>query len=154
MTARLIGGDDLNRRLEAIKKGRPMLREIQLNAVLEAKKLVPVKTGHLRRSIRPGGLGPSFAIVEAGTNYAAFVELGTRPHVIRPKTKGVLAWPASSSGRRLSGRPRTNAGAFVYAKRVNHPGTSPHPYLLPGAKAALERGGFRDIVIKQWNEAA
>jgi hypothetical protein len=155
MSGELRGQKALSRRLRAIQTARPLLQTIQLDAVAEAKRLVPRKTGHLGRSIVPGGIGPSFAIVSARTPYAAVVEFGSRPHVIRPKRAGgVLAWPASESGRRLSGRRRTNAGPMVIARKVNHPGTRPQPYLVPGAKAALSRGGFRRIIVKQWNEAA
>lgn len=154
MSGRLEGQDKLQRRLKAIKSGRPLLRAIQVAAVEEANALVPRKTGHLGRSIVPGSLTNTSALIHARANYAAYVELGTRAHVIRPRTKGVLAWPASASGRRLSGRARTNSGRLIIARRVNHPGTKPQPFLLPGAKAALLRGGFRNIVVKKWNEAA
>jgi hypothetical protein len=43
---------------------------------------------------------------------------------------------------------------MTFARKVNHPGTKPQPFLLPGAKAALARGGFRDIIVKEWNAAA
>jgi hypothetical protein len=153
MSGRLRGQKELSRRLRAIDSARPLLRTIQLDAVAEAKRLVPRKTGHLARSIVPGGLGNDFAIISARTPYAAVVELGSRPHVIRPRRASVLAWPAGSGDRRLSGRPRRGA-RMAFARKVNHPGTRPQPYLVPGAKAALLRGGFRRIVIKQWNEAA
>lgn len=154
MSATLRGDDELIRRLRAIGEPRPLLRRIQLEAVKEAKARVPRKTGHLGRSIVPGGLSDSFAIVEARTPYAAFVEFGTRSHTIRPRRAGALAWPANASGRRLSGRRRTNSGRLIFAKQVRHPGTTAQPYLVPGAKAALLRGGFRNVVIKRWNEAA
>jgi hypothetical protein len=144
----------LNRRLNAISKGTSILRSIQLQAVRQAKELVPRKTGYLARSIGPGSLTNSFAIVHANANYAAFVEFGTRRHVIRPRNKKVLSWPANQSGRRLSGRARSNAGPRVFARKVNHPGTKAQPFLVPGARKALEGAGFRDIVTKAWNDAA
>lgn len=144
----------LNRRLNAIGKGSDLLRSIQLQAVREAKGLVPRKTGYLARSIGPGSLTRTFAIVHASAGYAAFVELGTKPHVIRPRNRRVLSWPANASGRRLSGRARSNAGPRVFARKVNHPGTRAQPFLVPGAKKALEGAGFKNIVINQWNRAA
>lgn len=144
----------LNRRLKAISEGRDILRTVQLDAVAEAKKLVPRKTGNLGRTIGPGGLGNDFAIVHATAGYAAYVELGTKPHVIRPRNKRVLAW--STGGTRLSGRPTASArrsGKMAFARKVNHPGTKPHPYLVPAAKIALGRVGVRRI-IEQWNRAA
>ena len=154
MASRLEGQDELIRRLRALGEARPLLRQLQLMTVREAKQRVPRKTGHLGRSIVPGSISGNSAFVEARTPYAAHVEYGTRPHVIRPKRKGSLAWPANAAGRRLSGRARTNSGRLIFAKMVRHPGTKGQPYLVPGAKAALLRGGFRNIVVKSWNEAA
>jgi hypothetical protein len=152
--SRLEGVGKLNRRLNAIRDTRGLLRTIQLDTVAEAKKLVPRKTSHLGRSISPGSLGSDFAIVQATAGYAAYVELGTRPHVIRPRSKKVLAW--STGGKRLSGRPTRAArrsGAMAFARLVHHPGTKPQPYLVPGAKAALGRAGVKRI-IENWNRAA
>jgi hypothetical protein len=148
----LDGLPQLNRRLKAIGMTEGLLKSIQLQAVREAKELVPRKTGYLARSIGPGSLTRSFAIVHANAGYAAFVELGTRPHVIRPKRKRVLSWPAAGSAR-LSGRTR-NGGTRVFARRVNHPGTKAQPFLVPGARKALSGAGFKNIVTRQWNEAA
>jgi phage gpG-like protein len=152
--SKLEGLPDLNRRLDAISKatGRDLLREIQINAVAQAKHLVPRRTGNLGRSISPGSLSDTHAIVQATAGYAAYVELGTKPHVIRPKRRKVLAWAASPGGARLSGRARTGA-AMRFAKKVNHPGTKAQPYLLPGARFALEKLGIRRI-IEKWNRAA
>ncbi len=150
----LEGLDKLNRRLNAIGKGHSILGAIQFHAVAEAKALVPRKTGYLARSIGPGALTSTFAIVHASAGYAAYVEFGTRPHVIRPRKGRFLAWPANASGRRLSGRARTNAGPMVFARKVNHPGTKAQPFLVPGAKKALEGAGFRNIIVNQWNAAA
>lgn len=152
MSGKLVGADKLQRRLKAIESPRPLLQTIQLKAVAEAKALVPRKTGHTARTIRPGALTPKLAIVEAG-GAAAFLELGTRPHVIRPRSKSVLSWPANASGRRLSGRARTKSGRRIFAKVVHHPGTKPQPFLIPGAVAALRSVGIEPI-IKAWNEAA
>jgi hypothetical protein len=152
--SQLKGQKELNRRLEALQKPRPLLQTVQLRAVAEAKQLHAPnrKTGHTSRTIMPGQLGPTFAIVQA-SGAAVFLERGTRPHIIRPKTKGMLSWPASSAGRRLSGRPRTNAGPRIFARMVRHPGTKPYPFLLPGAVKAVKSVGIEPLV-KAWNEAA
>ncbi len=152
--SRLEGLPELNRRLNAISQGRDILRTVQIDAVAEAKRMVPRKTGNLGRTIGPGGLGNDFAIVHATAPYAAFVELGTKPHVIRPRSKRTLAW--STGGTRLSGRPTASArrsGAMRFARKVNHPGTKAKPYLVPAAKIALGRVGVRRI-IESWNRAA
>jgi hypothetical protein len=152
MTSRLIGADKLRRRLDAIENGRPILQTIQLRAVAEAKSLVPRKTGHTARTIAPGGIGDRYAIVQAA-GAAPFLEFGTRPHVIRPRKAGSLSWPADGSGRRLSGRARTNSGRRIFARVVHHPGTKAQPFLLPGAIAAVRSVGIKSVV-DAWNDAA
>lgn len=150
--SKLEGLPELNRRLNAITKNQDLLRDIQIHAVARAKTIVPRKTSALGRSIHPGASGPDFAIIEATAPYAAYVELGTRPHVIRPRNKRLLSW---TEGKRLSGRPRTGAaaGARFFARVVHHPGTKPQPYLVPAAKWALDKVGITKI-IERWNRAA
>ena len=152
MSITVTGTAALLKRLKAIDHGRPILHEIQLRAVREAKSRVPRQTGNLGRTIHPGSLTETFAIVEATAGYAACVELGTRPHIIRPRTKSVLAWPASAAGRRLSGRARSGAD-MRFAKYVHHPGTRPQAYLLPAAVEAVRQVGIEPI-IDAWNGAA
>ncbi|MCX4994261.1 HK97-gp10 family putative phage morphogenesis protein [Streptomyces longwoodensis] len=84
----------------------------------EARRRAPVDTGRLRSSIvsRAEGGGRSLGYV-VGTNvsYAAAVEYGTAPHVIKPKYKRALYWP----------------GAAHPVAQVNHPGTKAQPFLRP-----------------------
>lgn len=144
----------LERRLKAIGDTKAALRALQIATISEAQKRAPRKTGHLQRSIRPGRVTDDFAIVEAKTPYAAAVEFGTKPHVIRPKNRKALAW-AGPGGTRLSGRRRTNSGRLTFAAKVNHPGTRKQPYLIPGAKAAVSKsGGMKDTIVAKWNNAA
>lgn len=153
----LRGKGQLQARLKAIGQTEMLLRTIQLEMIAEAKRLVPRKTGHLGRSIVPGPVDSDSATVEARTPYAAAVEFGTKRHVIVPRHARVLAWPASESGRRLSGKARTKKGKPVgptaFAMKVNHPGTKAQPYLVPAAEAAIRRHGMRDAIVKAWNEA-
>lgn len=69
--------------------------------------------------------------------HAKFVLFGTRPHVIRPKTKKALRW--------------AGPGGFVFAKRVNHPGSKADPYLETARDKAL--AGFERIVSEQLRDA-
>jgi hypothetical protein len=55
--------------------------------------------------------------------HAAFVHWGTRPHVIRPKTKKVLRW--------------AHGNGFVFARFVNHPGYKGDPWLIHAAEQAI-----------------
>lgn len=88
-----------------------------------AQGLCPVDTGRLRSSIRyevDGRYRNFTVVVGTNVNYAAEVEYGTGPHVIRPKTKKALYWP----------------GARHPVAKVNHPGTRPKPYMRPAIAAA------------------
>ncbi|MBL1107354.1 HK97 gp10 family phage protein [Streptomyces sp. 5-8] len=84
----------------------------------EARRRAPVDTGRLRSSIvsRAEGGGRSLGyVIGTNVNYAAAVEYGTAPHVIKPKYKQALYWP----------------GAAHPVAKVNHPGTAARPFLRP-----------------------
>jgi len=140
------------RRLRAIGEPRPLLRALQHETVAQAKLLVPRKTGNLGRSIVPGSISGKSAIVEVNAKYAAFVEFPTKPHIIRPRNRKALAFPASASDARLSGRTRVG-GRRIFARVVHHPGTKAQPFLLPGARNALKTAGI-DVIVSSWNGAA
>ena len=143
------GMDALLRRMKAIGEPQPLLRALQLSTIHEAQALVPRKTGFLQRNIKPGAITNDHAIVKADTPYAAPVEFGSKPHIIRPRSAKVLAWGGS---RRLSGRLRSGSSPTHFAMEVHHPGSKAHPYLIPGAKKAA--GKLKDVIVKQWNGAA
>lgn len=141
--------DALIRRMKAIGETKPLLRALQLSTVHEAQARVHRKTGLLQRRIVPGRLTDDYAEIEARTPYAASLELGARPHVIVPKRAKVLAW---GGARRLSGSLRSGSSPTHFARKVNHPGNPPFPYLIPGAKAALSKAGI-DPIVDAWNKA-
>jgi len=143
------GMDDLLRRLDAIGDPHPGLRAWQIKTVQESQRLVHRKTGFLQRNIRPGRISLRSATVEARTPYAAPVELGAKPHIIRPKNAKVLAW---GGPRRLTGRLKSGGKPTHFARLVHHPGNKPYPYLMPGARKALE--SFKDLIVHLWNGAA
>lgn len=153
MSAQISGIPQLRARIEAIKPNAELLRTIALSAVREQKLLAPRKTGNLGRSIHIGAVTPTRAETIASASYAAYVEQGTRPHVIRPKNRKALRWAASSGDARLSGSPRTG-GRVRFAKRVQHPGTRAQPFMIPGAQKAVEGAGLKATVTKAWNDAA
>ena len=72
-------------------------------------------------------------------------------HIIKAKPGHVLAWGGE---RRLSGALRSGSSPTHFATLVHHPGNKPYPYLIPGAKRALQKAGVLDGVVKRWNEAA
>jgi len=68
--------------------------------------------------------------------HAIFVQLGTRPHEIRPSKKKALRWPAG--------------GAFVFAGKVNHPGYRGDGYLIEAATQAVRE--FAAVVDQAFKE--
>ena len=152
----LIGDDDLRRRLLAIgsSQGRKaMLAALGENVVERAQGIVAKRTGNLQRSIEVGAVSDSRVQVHARAKYAAHVEFGTRRHEIRPRRARALRFAASASGQRLSGSARRGA-AVRYARRVQHPGTRPNPFMRPALAITARRGGMRTQVINAWNRAA
>lgn len=103
--------------VEALKR-----EKLELSCVIVergAKIHCPVRTGTLRRSIThevEGNVG------RIGTNvrYGKWVELGTKPHTIVPKTAKALYWD----------------GASHPVKVVRHPGTTAQPFLRPALMEA------------------
>lgn len=79
------------------------------------------RTGELTNSIVRDEVQGSFdgqdlrCTVSAGAPHATFVELGTKPHKIRPKYRKALRWPVE--------------GGFAFARSVDHPGTQPTFFL-------------------------
>jgi hypothetical protein len=137
---------------------------MQLLTVQEAKARVPRRTGDLGRSITRGTYSADRAVVVAAKNYAAAVEYGTKKYTItvqppgrmarKPSKDGVLrqgslAW---GGGRRLSGRQSKGGKPEFFARSVVHPKTPGKPYLVPGAKAAVDKSGI-EFFVKEWNEA-
>lgn len=107
----------LNRQLRGESRAR--LEVAARQVVNRAKVLAPVDTGRLRASIRIEARRTltlrTIYTVGSDVEYAAMVNDGTRPHVIRPKNKQYLKF--------------TVGGRVVYAKVVNHPGTRARPFL-------------------------
>lgn len=76
------------------------------------------KTGALIRSVfkqqrtaQSWAVGHDLQIAK----HALFIQFGTKPHTIVPVNKKALRWVSGSQ--------------FVFAKKVNHPGTRADPYL-------------------------
>lgn len=153
----LQGDEALRARLRAISDGRQLLGQVALLGVQEAKRIVPVKTRNLSRTIRVGTVTETSAQVVAGgtlqVGYARYVEEGTglfgpKKRRIFPKRARVLAW--KGGGTRLTGR--GPGSSWHFARSVK--GREATPYLVPGVKRAVERAGLKDAVVKLWNDAA
>jgi hypothetical protein len=151
MSTQIKGIPQLRSRIKAIAPDRSLMAKLALSVVREQKLMAPRRTGNPGRSIRLGAVTPTMAETVATANYAAYVELGTRPHEIRPRNRKALRWAAGNP--RLSGSPRSG-GQVRFAKRVQHPGTRARPFMLPGAQKALRDVGLKNAVVKAWNDAA
>ena len=96
------------------------------------------KTGALFQSLYnraiPGGREVGHDPTRAP--HAVFVQLGTRPHEIRPKNKKALRW--------------ASGGLFFFAGRVKHPGYRGDAYLIRAATLALRE--FSRIVDEALKE--
>ncbi len=92
---------------EEIKKGAPG----------SLKDGIVVKKSRIRLNVTVASTHKS------GLPVPAYVEFGTPPHKITPKTASVLRWVEDS-------------GVVRFAKYVFHPGTSPNPYMRRGVSKA------------------
>lgn len=113
-------------------EARRTLRRRAPQVLNRAKILAPVDTGRLRASgkIQYSGLF-SFrpkAKVIFDVDYAAAVNDGTAPHIIRPRNAQALRF-------RIGGR-------VVYARVVHHPGTRPNPFLDRALREVTRPAGW------------
>ena len=136
--------------------------------VASCKINCPVKTGRLRGSIGNPAKDGIFQMVPSGAgagvmfgtavDYAMDVEMGTKPHIIKPVKAKVLAWPSgavaqkikiSSGGIKRGGLLyRTSKGkltgkskeqGYIFAKKVKHPGFKGRHYMLRGVQQAIPK---------------
>lgn len=153
----LVGADDLQRRLAAIRSDagdRAMMQALGRAVASEAIHRAPRKTGTLQQSIKVENPTDDSVTIQVQAAYGVFVEEGTRPHIIRPRYRKALRFAATAAGQRLSGSARRGA-AVIFARVVHHPGTRAQPYLIPAARDVVQRSGIvvSDIVAR-WNRAA
>lgn len=66
--------------------------------------------------------------IGSDVEYAAFVNDGTRPHIIRPRTKQALRFVIG--------------GRVVFAKVVHHPGTRARPFLDKALREVAASRGY------------
>lgn len=91
-----------------------ILRTAAILLQWESKKLVPIDTWVLRKSIFYR-INKDHAQVYSNVSYALYVHEWTRPYTIRAKKK-VLYWIDESSK------------VWVFAKKVNHPWIKANPF--------------------------
>lgn len=90
----------------------------------ELEKTTPRRSSYLWFSTITQLTGQQ-VIVKPTAFYAAFVERGTAPHIIQPRSPdGVLRFEVG--------------GEIIFAKYVNHPGTSPTFFIKTAREAAVK----------------
>lgn len=109
-------GNDLNRRLRTLE--------------FRARSSAGVRTGKLRADIetrrRTVVDGLQGEVGNWGTRYAAAHHEGAKPHVIVPRPGNPIGRLVFKVGERT-----------VFAKKVNHPGNRPNPYLTRWLQEAV-----------------
>jgi len=100
----------------------------------DAKRLCPVDTSHLRRSIHIYKVNKFHYQLRDNVPYGIDVEMGTKAHVIRVKEAKVL----SNIHGSVKSRQKTGGPAF-FGKEVKHPGTKAQPFFAPALEMAKER---------------
>jgi len=103
---------------------RNILDDLTKETYEKAVQYAPVRTGFLRRNIiwRVEGL-TGYVISQAP--YSAFVEFGTRPHMIFPRRARALRFEVG--------------GQVIFARYVRHPGTRGQFFMRRALYDALNR---------------
>ena len=91
------------------------------------------RTGNLRRSIFRRVESATRGIIGVGEKYGAYVEFGTRPHIIRARRARVLADKKAN---------------IIFGKVVRHPGSKPYPFMKP----ALENS--TNLILNKYKDVA
>lgn len=125
---RIEGLDEALAKLTPQRADGPIGRFLDRGAIYiqsQARGNAPVDTGRLRNSI--GVESPSNRTREIGANtdYAEYVETGTRPHF--PPPSALEGW----AGRHGFGP----GGGFMVARAISRSGTKAQPYMRPAAEA-------------------
>jgi hypothetical protein len=136
----LKGAPELKARLNAVRttfKGYG--RTWADDTASEMRRRVPVRTGHLRSSIRRRNATQKRAVV-VGDYTANFVDAGSKAHDIKPKNRPFLAFDGRNGP--------------VFAKKVHKERIGPRRFKRPAALAALRKHPIRQTMIDLWNRAA
>lgn len=133
-----VGSADISKLAEALRRTahesgittQQVLIQSANQILAEMESRVPVDTGRLRGSL---GIRVESNRVTIGPDpliapYAGYVEFGTKPHEIRPKSEGgVLVFKIN--------------GTTVFTKLVHHPGTKAQPFVRDAFEAWVDSLG-------------
>lgn len=138
---------DAQATLQAMEKSPEITLNYMRRALQESCRLVQrgarekhnfrSRTGALEQAIRfRTNLKKCEGVIDidpARAPYGKYVHPGTRPHVITPRDKMSLRFVG-------------NNGKFVFAKKINHPGTKPDEFLYDSGKR--NRAEINDIFAR------
>lgn len=158
--------DRMAKQSQRNKIARPAVRKAAAEVRKAAKRLAPVETGELKRSITTKvetiRNGPVYAVIgpenrknaQTGrnpANYAHLVENGTKPHRIVP-TAGKKALAISSKVLSKRGTKVVASGASRnLVAGVDHPGSPPQPFMRP----AFDGVDIKGVMSRRmWQEIA
>jgi len=85
------------------------------------------RTGQLQQATNWRPTGNGTAEIYANTDYAGYVEQGTKAHKIAPKPGG--------KGLKIG---VAGGGGYIIRRAVNHPGSKPHPFFFSDQPDRLE----------------
>lgn len=85
------------------------------------RRQAPHRTGNLQRSVMISSIVDMSGSVLVQERYGAYVEYGTKPHLILPKNKKALFWK----------------GALNPYAVVHHPGTRANPFFMRGVDQSI-----------------
>lgn len=124
MTVKLIGDEELKRKLRSSRADKPVARFLDRSATFlqgQARKHAPVDTGRLRNSIGTESLNSRLRSVGTNLDYAEPVEFGSRPHY--PPLNALWGWAKRKGG----------LDPFALQQAIGMWGTPAQPYLQPAA---------------------
>lgn len=101
---------------------QPLIEHLAERAEQIMRDKAPIRTGLLRASIRRE-IKDTEAIISSTAPYSIFIEMGSRPHEIKPVFAKALRFEV--------------AGEVIFAARVHHPGSRPKPFLSETADQVI-----------------
>lgn len=142
ISVEISGVAELNARLAGLAgtlQGE-VLRDVAQAVYDSAEKGADAHTidGFLHRSVYMHQIKDGYEIGHDARRapHAVFVHWGTKPHIIRPKDRKALRWPAG--------------GAFAFAKEVHHPGYKGDRWLERASAEAIRQ--FDSIVARHMKD--
>lgn len=136
----LQGAAQLRTRLRAMKLGfKDAGREWADKTAVVARRMVPVKTGKTRSSIRRKNASQRKATV-VGFYPVNFIDAGAKAHDIKPRRASVLKFSAG--------------GETVFRKKVHKPRQAPRPFKRRAGEEGLRQVDILARLVERWNRAA